>query len=99
MSDQNSVNLGGNGVYSAILGSEVGREGSGGGMASGGVSGLDAKIERQKLRIAKIDEQIGRMMSRRADMEDALAAMYARRNAPSPLATALKTILSPEFGA
>jgi len=36
MSDQNIENLGGNGVCGAISGSEVGREGSGGGLASGG---------------------------------------------------------------
>lgn len=36
MSDQNSENLGGNGVCGAISGSEVDREGLGGGMTSGG---------------------------------------------------------------
>jgi hypothetical protein len=61
---------------------------------------IDRQIEAAKAKIEKLDETIGRMMSNRVDMEDKLAALYARKNNkyPSPLAKALGTIMAPGFG-
>ncbi len=43
---------------------------------------MDAKIAAQEEKLKRLDEAIGRAMTRRVDMSDQLAQMYyARRNA------------------
>lgn len=41
---------------------------------------LDNLIQRAEARIAKLDERIGQLMSQRVDLENALAALYEKRN-------------------
>jgi hypothetical protein len=68
------------------------------GMGAGLMATIDNKIAAKLKRIEALDARIGRMMSDRVTLEDELALLYAQKSAPSPLASALKTILAPGFG-
>lgn len=44
----------------------------------------DLRIAAQKRKIDALDERIGRLMSKRVDEEDKLAALYEKRDASDP---------------